>query len=152
MTDQVALAHRVDAMLAPDPSRVVFRLFLPGEETRESTSRVGAVVARVLALPEDEVEEYAARLHRDFWADQASVAAVVAQNARVVSAHVDDSLRLPDTFVLRFRDPGRIVITGGGEHALGCGAHKPQRVTIEYFPKPDARLTTAGEVASIEFQ
>jgi len=91
VTDQVALAHRVDAMLAPDPSRVVFRLFLPGEETRESTSRVGAVVARVLALPEDEVEEYAARLHRDFWDGQASIAATVAQNARVVAAHMDNA-------------------------------------------------------------
>lgn len=89
MTHPVTLAQRVDAALAPDPSRIVFRLFLPGEETRESTSRVGAVVSRVLALPEDEVEDYAVRLGEQFWAEDASVAAVVAQNARVVGAHLD---------------------------------------------------------------
>jgi hypothetical protein len=49
-------------------------------------------------------------------------------------------------------DPARIVITGGGELALGCGPQKARRVIIEYFPKSNARLATAGEVATIEFQ
>ncbi len=49
-------------------------------------------------------------------------------------------------------DPGKIVILGGGDQALGCGAQKPRTVTIEYFPKTNARLATAGEVATIEFQ
>src|SRR4051812_20089026 len=34
--------------------------------------------------------------------------------ALLVSAFVDDSLRLPDTFVLRFRDTDRIVLTKSG--------------------------------------
>ncbi len=34
--------------------------------------------------------------------------------ALLISAHVDDSLRLPDLFVLRFRDPERMVITKSG--------------------------------------
>jgi len=29
----------------------------------------------------------------------------------LVSAYVDDSQQLPDTFVLRFRDPNRMVLT-----------------------------------------
>lgn len=49
-------------------------------------------------------------------------------------------------------DPAKIVITGGGELALGCGPQKARRVVIEYFPKSNARLATAGEVATIEFQ
>jgi hypothetical protein len=49
-------------------------------------------------------------------------------------------------------DPGKIAISGGGEQTLGCGVQKPRRVTIEYFAKPDAKLGTAGEVATIEFQ
>jgi len=49
-------------------------------------------------------------------------------------------------------DPGQIAITGGGEQALSCGVQKARRVSIEYFPKPNARLSTAGEVATIEFQ
>lgn len=48
-------------------------------------------------------------------------------------------------------DPGKIAITGGGEHSFGCGAQKAH-VVIEYFPKPNSRLATAGEVATIEFQ
>ena len=34
--------------------------------------------------------------------------------ALLIAAYVDDSLRLPDTFVLRFRDQGRIVIAKSG--------------------------------------
>lgn len=49
-------------------------------------------------------------------------------------------------------DPSQIAISGGGEQSLGCGVQKARRVTIEYFPKPNARLATVGEVATIEFQ
>jgi len=49
-------------------------------------------------------------------------------------------------------DPAKIAILGGGDQTLGCGVQKPRRVAIEYFPKANARLATAGEVATIEFQ
>ncbi len=49
-------------------------------------------------------------------------------------------------------DPGQIAISGTGELTLGCGVQKARPVVIEYFPKPNARLSTAGEVATIEFQ
>jgi hypothetical protein len=49
-------------------------------------------------------------------------------------------------------DPSQTAISGGGEQALGCGVQKPRRVVVEYFPKVNARLATAGEVATIEFQ
>ena len=49
-------------------------------------------------------------------------------------------------------DPGQIAISGAGEQSLGCGVQKARRVTIEYFPKVNARLATVGEVATIEFQ
>jgi hypothetical protein len=49
-------------------------------------------------------------------------------------------------------DPAKVVITGGGERSLGCGIQKTRHVNIEYFPKPNTRLATAGEVAAIEFQ
>ena len=47
---------------------------------------------------------------------------------------------------------GQISISGRGEHALGCGPQKARRVSIEYWAKNNARLGTAGEVATIEFQ
>jgi hypothetical protein len=49
-------------------------------------------------------------------------------------------------------DPNKVVILGGGDKALGCGVQKARRVSIEYFPKTNAKLATAGEVATIEFQ
>ncbi len=49
-------------------------------------------------------------------------------------------------------DPRQIAISGTGELSLGCGSQKARHVVIEYFPKPNARLSTVGEVATIEFQ
>jgi hypothetical protein len=49
-------------------------------------------------------------------------------------------------------DPGKIAISSSNQAQLGCGIQKPRHVTIEYFPKADTRLATAGEVATIEFQ
>ena len=59
-----------------------------------------------------------------------------------------------DRKILKFLvvDPTHIAITGGGEQSLGCGVQKPRRVVVEYFPKANGRLATAGEVATIEFQ
>ena len=56
------------------------------------------------------------------------------------------------TVKLLVTDPRQVSIMGRGELTLGCGAQKPRRVAIEYFPKPNARFGTAGEVATIEFQ
>jgi hypothetical protein len=55
------LVRRTGTVLHADPSRVVARLFVPGNElTAETVSRAGGVVGRVLALPEDEVSRLAA--------------------------------------------------------------------------------------------
>jgi len=56
------------------------------------------------------------------------------------------------TVKLLVSDPGKIAISGSNQAQLGCGVQKPRHVIIEYFPKPDTRLATAGEVATIEFQ
>jgi len=56
------------------------------------------------------------------------------------------------TIRLLVTDPGAIAVSGAGDLKLGCGAQKPRRVAIGYVPKPNARLLTAGEVATIEFQ
>ena len=49
-------------------------------------------------------------------------------------------------------DPSKVVYTGNGEVSLGCGVQKPRKITVAYFPKANARLATAGEVATIDFQ
>jgi len=48
-------------------------------------------------------------------------------------------------------DPSKIVVSGGATGLLACGPRK-QSVVIEYFTKANARMKTAGEVATIEFQ
>jgi hypothetical protein len=53
---------------------------------------------------------------------------------------------------LLLTEPGKVAIIGGGNQTLGCGVQKPRRITVEFFPKTDAKLATAGEVATIEFQ
>jgi hypothetical protein len=44
------------------------------------------------------------------------------------------------------------MISGSGDLTLGCGPQNARPITIAYFPKNNARLGTAGEVATIEFQ
>jgi predicted GH43/DUF377 family glycosyl hydrolase len=53
---QTGLVTRSPQRLAADPSRVITRLFVPGQEGFERRdSRAGAVLRRILALDEDEV-------------------------------------------------------------------------------------------------
>src|SRR6266545_4649408 len=82
------LAHRGDAALKADPGRVIGQLFLPGEERPQERSRAGAVVARVLAVPETEVQARAAQLLRDFSARHRNYAAMLAEHAATVRSHL----------------------------------------------------------------
>jgi len=58
------------------------------------------------------------------------------------------------TVKLLVADPAQVAVLGGGGGALklSCGVQSPRRVKVEYFPKANAKLTTKGEVATIEFQ
>lgn len=54
---------------------------------------------------------------------------------------------------LAVRSPADVVIQGSSVTSLSCGVQKPpRRVTIQYFPKFDANLGTAGDVAVVEFK
>lgn len=53
---------------------------------------------------------------------------------------------------LLIRNPGKIVIEGGGDKTFGCGPQRPARnISVGYFPKSDAKTATSGEAALIEF-
>ncbi|MFN7993323.1 MAG: hypothetical protein U0Q18_06965 [Bryobacteraceae bacterium] len=56
------------------------------------------------------------------------------------------------TIKLLVNDPSQIPILSGGERSLACGPQNRSRVKVEYFPKANAKLATAGEAATIEFQ
>lgn len=55
------------------------------------------------------------------------------------------------TVRLLVTDPAKVAIAGGGQQSLTCGK-QTREVVVEYFPKVSARLATAGEVATIQFQ
>lgn len=49
--------------------------------------------------------------------------------------------------------PEKMVVEGETSTSLSCGPLKnPRTVVVEYHPKPDAKLGTAGDAAVIEFQ
>jgi predicted GH43/DUF377 family glycosyl hydrolase len=91
VTVTASLARRVEAQLAPDPARVVAKLFLPGEELPLGHSRAGAVIARVLALPEDEVERVAAALLVEFGDRHREYAAMLADHASMMRSQVQST-------------------------------------------------------------
>jgi len=81
-------AHRVPAGLLPDPSRVLARLFLPGEELPGGRSRAGAVVGRVMGLPEHQVERLATALLDGYSSRHRDYSSTLIQHAGVVGSHV----------------------------------------------------------------
>ncbi|MFL6160760.1 MAG: glycoside hydrolase family 130 protein [Jatrophihabitantaceae bacterium] len=89
-----ALAHRTSAELRADSSRVVARLFLPGEQPHEAHSRAGAIADRVLALDETKVEQLATCLLEDYASRHLDYPQLLRRHAAIVAAHVDDPTRL----------------------------------------------------------
>ena len=51
------LATRLGTMLAPDPRRVIVKLFVPGEDAAITRSRAAALIDRILLLNDDETAE-----------------------------------------------------------------------------------------------
>ncbi len=83
------------AELLPDASRVVADLFLPGESTPGAVSRTERVIARVLAMPRDELAAAAMRLEAEFGARHAGFDALLRANAeKVESEPLDDAVGL----------------------------------------------------------
>jgi predicted GH43/DUF377 family glycosyl hydrolase len=94
VTGQAPLARHAPADLRADPGRVIARLFLPGEELPVTRSRAGAVVARVLALPDSEVEELTAGLLGDFSGRHRDYPALLESHASIVSSRLGEAPRL----------------------------------------------------------
>lgn len=88
------LMQHTDEVLLPDRARVITRLFLPGEELPNGRSRTGAVVARVLALSEGEVEQAAAALIEDFSCRHTDLVNVLAEHASTISSHLQTAVSM----------------------------------------------------------
>ena len=63
----------------------------------------------------------------------------------LVSAYVDDSQQLPDTFALRFRDPHRHVLA-----AAGIKVGSLASISVQAADSPQPVLLVAGEVTALE--
>jgi predicted GH43/DUF377 family glycosyl hydrolase len=137
--------------LLPDSSRVIIRPFIPG-----NSQRVAAIIGRVLALTEEEVESELLAIHRDFDSRHLDVEAALLLNYEKV---------LPQVFTHRALSRARRLLIGAlfsGEYALESAAlFNPSIV-----PHPDQeglgegelrfimslRATGEGHISSIEFR
>jgi predicted GH43/DUF377 family glycosyl hydrolase len=79
------LVTRHAAGFDPDPTRVITKLFVPGEENPETRSRAGAVLSRVLALDDATVAALVASVLADFAGRHKDLVAVLEHNASLMS-------------------------------------------------------------------
>ncbi|MGI8870091.1 MAG: glycoside hydrolase family 130 protein [Mycobacteriales bacterium] len=82
------LAHRLDAALAPDPSRVIAQPYLAGRE------RVASVAARLAELPDEAVIAAAARVRADFGQRHDQLDASIEAHAGAALGLLFDGVRL----------------------------------------------------------
>jgi predicted GH43/DUF377 family glycosyl hydrolase len=87
-----ALAVRTPLRLPPDPSRVITKLFIPGEERPEHDSRSAAVIRRVLAMDEQTATEALQRTTRLFAGRHPHLAETFAEHFDIVSHRLDKRL------------------------------------------------------------
>lgn len=85
-----------DAELHADRSRVTAQLFVPGEEMGQTRSRAAAVVDRVMALTEHEVEQIARDALDDFAADSDDLVALLTLHADAISSRLHDASEISD--------------------------------------------------------
>lgn len=86
-----------DAELHADRSRVTAQLFVPGEEMGQTRSRAAAVVARVMDLSEEEVEQIARDAIGDFAADSDDLVTLLGHHADAISSRLNDASVLSES-------------------------------------------------------
>jgi predicted GH43/DUF377 family glycosyl hydrolase len=149
------LAHRLPAELHADPARVVAQLFVPGEQPHQTRSRAAAIIDRILALDEAEVEQRAAQLLEDFGTRHHGYPQLLARHAGIAAAHLDDPTGL---------SPARSLVLGASftaeyatEAAALCNpsavAHPDQRDLQPGQLRAAVSLRAIGEghISSIAF-
>jgi len=82
------LATRSSVRISPDPSRVIAKLFVPGEEVPENESRTAAVIARVLRLDEYQVEETLTQTLKSFEGRHRDLCGTFARHFETISHRI----------------------------------------------------------------
>jgi len=131
------LLTRTHHRIAPDASRTICRLFVPGQETLiQGWSRATAVIDRILELSEQEVEQSLARTLARFSGGSRDLAAALERNFQLVAHRV------------------RAEITVGRAQRQLIGAYFTQEYALEaaalfnpsMVPHPDQAGCRPGEV------
>ena len=90
---EIGLAKRTDISIRPDVSRVVTKLFIPGQElVGGSESRTSSTVAEVMRLDETEVDRELAEIQNDYSSRHQDLAGVFDLHAQRVSAFVSEEI------------------------------------------------------------
>ncbi|MBW1906462.1 MAG: glycosidase, partial [Deltaproteobacteria bacterium] len=80
---------RTTQRFLPDPKRVITRLFHPSDGANGQSSRVKAILDRILAIPEEDVPAMLEGLLREFSPRHRDFERVLDDHYRVVSHHLD---------------------------------------------------------------
>lgn len=134
------LATRSSQRLSADPSRVVTRLFVPGQEGFEyQESRAGVVLRRILALDEDEVRSSLDDVMTRFDARHRDLTGTFARHARELADRLDPDREISETRMLL------LGATFTNEYAIeGAALCNPSMVA-----HPDQSGTAPGELRFI---
>lgn len=84
------------AALGSDSSRVVARLFLPGEGIPSTRSRAAQIVDRVMRIPQQQVAEIVPHLLADFETRHVDTPGILRTHARAVGSRVSAAAELDD--------------------------------------------------------
>ncbi len=88
---------RTDVVLTANPARVLARLFVPGHElSRDGRSRASGVLARILALPEDEVGAALGRVRARYAGRHRDLPEVLRANYERIAHRIPDDVVLSD--------------------------------------------------------
>jgi len=97
LTEVPVIARRHDVHLEPDPSRVVARLFVAGQEVvAGGEGRASGVVSRVLELPEDQVRTRLADLLGRFGDRHTDLVGTFSQHADRIANRLDPHVELTE--------------------------------------------------------
>lgn len=122
--------------LEPDASRVVARLFLPGEGYARTGSRAGDIMDRIAALPPDELRASAERILAAFGSRHEEFAELLRRHAATVAFRAGETPPM---------DPDREIVLGAAftaEHAVEAAALcNPSAVA-----HPDQTGLSAGQI------
>jgi len=88
MNARTDLARHSDQRLLPDSSRVIMKLYFPGEEIATNHSRVGIVVDRVMSIDEVEIESLASDIVNRFGARHSDLVGRLKLNASRVASRI----------------------------------------------------------------